>query len=181
MAVAKDMNQEPSGDRRVWIVVHSRAGEERLAKEELEHPSRGFEVYLPMRLATQSDGRGKTREIVARPFFPRFLFARVGLQLDRWKSIYTTRGVRSVLGHGLLPTGVKDEVIDRIKAQEDAGFIRMGLAEDCPFKKGERVKVGGLEAVFYERIDARRAVILVSLLQRTDSPVTVDLRKLRQI
>lgn len=188
MTMPKDMNLEARAgaeervlDPKVWIVVHTRAGEERVAKEELERLGRGFEVYLPMRLATLKDNWKKSREIVARPFFPRFIFARVGLQVDRWKSIYTTRGVRSVLGNGLLPTGVKDEVIDRIKAQEEAGFIKMGLSEDCPFKPGDRVGIGPLEAVFHERVDARRVVILLSLLQRTDSPVTVDLRKLRQI
>lgn len=159
----------------VWVVVHTRAGEERTAKDELE--DQGFEVYLPMQLY-QEQRKG---EIRARPFFPRFLFARVTLQVERWKSIYTTRGVRSVLGHGMLPHGLKDEVIERIRAAEDGGFIRMGLAEDCHFKRGDRVAAGPLEGIFHERVDARRVVILVSLLQRTDSPVTVDLRKLRQV
>lgn len=161
--------------RQVWVVVHTRGGEERLAKDELAQ--QGFEIYLPMKLWQDR----RSGEIRAAPFFPRFLFARVTLEVARWKSIYTTRGVRSVLGSGMLPTGVKDEVIDRIKAAEDGGFIRMGLADDCPFKRGDRVSVGPLEAIFLERVDAKRVVILHSLLQRTDSPVTVDLRKLRQI
>jgi hypothetical protein len=72
--------------RRVWIVVQAKPAQERLAKDELEH--KGFEVYLPMRLFEDRKG-----EIRATPFFGRYLFARVTLDVERWKGIYTTRGV----------------------------------------------------------------------------------------
>jgi transcription antitermination factor NusG len=112
-------------DLSVWIVVVTKQGQERLARLRLEQ--QGFEVYLPMKLA-----QNRRRELVASPFFPKYLFARVTLAVDRWKSIYSTIGVAGVLGRGETPTGVKDEVVERIRAQEDAGFIRMGLDEGGP-------------------------------------------------
>lgn len=157
----------------VWIVVITKVGQETRAKRELQ--GQGFEVYLPMKLS-----QNKRREMVAAPFFPRYLFAKVTLQVERWKSIYTTLGVSSVLGNAGLPIGLKDEVVDRIKAAEDGGFIRLGLSEAGKYVRGQRVAVGaeGLEAVFEERVDAKRVAILVSMFRR-DSRVVVDLNKLR--
>jgi transcription antitermination factor NusG len=160
--------------RRVWIVVQAKPAQERLAKDELEH--KGFEVYLPMRLFEDRKG-----EIRATPFFGRYLFARVTLDVERWKGIYTTRGVAGVLGCGMQPHGVNDQVVERIRQQEDGGFIRLGLAEDCLYTKGDRVAVGSIEAVFSERVDSKRVAILVSLLQRADSRVVVDISKLRRL
>jgi transcriptional antiterminator RfaH len=160
--------------RRVWIVVKTKPGQERLAQHELQ--GQGFEIYLPMRLFESKRG-----QIQASPFFPGYLFARVTLEVERWKCIYTTRGVAAVLGCGMLPHGIKDDVVNRIREQEDGGFIRLGLAEDCLYSKGDRVMVGVVEAVFHERVDAKRVSILLSWLQRRDSPVVVDLTKLRRL
>lgn len=168
----------------VWVVVVSKPFQERRAKRELEQQAaqfgEGFEVYLPMKLAAT-----RKRELVAAPFFPRYLFARVDLRLNSWKRIWSTLGVHGLLGASVdRPFGVADWVIERLRDQEDAGFIRMGLLEEQAsaygLTKGMTVRVAGmpLEAVFVELVDERRALILVSLLGR-DSTLTVDLAKVR--
>lgn len=168
----------------VWIVVVAKPGQERRAKRELENQAaefgETFEVYLPMKLAAN-----RKRELVASPFFGRYLFVRVDLRIKAWRRIWSTYGVAGVLGSSSgRPFGVADWVIERVRAQEEAGFIRIGLEEGAAggrrFAGGEAVRVEGspLEAVFLEAVDEKRGAILVSLLGR-DSRVTVDLSKLR--
>lgn len=183
-----EAKQEKGGEttppkRLVWIVVKTKLGQERRAKRELEQQAdlfgEAFEAYLPMKLSMN-----RKREMVASPFFRSYLFARVDLRISHWKRIWSTYGVAGVLGSSAgYPHAVADWVIERIRAQEEAGYIRMGLEEeaaDAGFTRGAAVRLAGapLEAVFEERVDEKRAAILVSLLGR-DSRVTVDLAKLR--
>lgn len=182
----KDQNlEEPKGrSALVWVVVVSKPFQERRAKRELEQQAKlfgeGFEIYLPMKLAMNAK-----RELISAPFFPRYLFARIDLRLDSWKRIWSTLGVQGLLGSRMdRPFGVADWAIERVRAQEDAGFIRMGLlaeqARGPRFQPGDKVRLAGtsLEAVFVELVDEKRASILVSLLGR-DSTLTVDLAKVR--
>lgn len=172
----RGQDRAPAAERRVWVVVVSKPQQERRALSELTR--QGFEAYLPMRLAMNR----RTQEMVAMPFFPRYLFARVTLEIGAWKTIWYTHGVHGLLGCADRPIGVKDELVERIRAQEEAGYIKLGLEADGPrFERGEKVKTlddFGFEGVFQERVDDKRAMILVSFLGR-DSRFTVDLRKLR--
>lgn len=174
------------GRAAVWICVVAKPFQEITARQNLER--QGFPVYLPMKLFEVSAGRHKG-ELRATPFFPRYLFAQIDVREDRWRYIWSTHGVQSVLGSTATkpPYGVADFVIERLQAQEEAGYIRMmgeiverGRAIACPFGEGEVVRLAGspLEAVFLEPVDAKRAIILTSLLGR-DSRVTVDIAKLR--
>jgi transcriptional antiterminator RfaH len=174
-------NLPSSSDLRVWVVVTCKQAQEVRARGELER--QGFDVYLPMRLVSiRRAGRSNVRDLVARPFLPGYLFVRTSLALSDWRRIWSTFGVRGLLGSEERPAAVRDWVIDRIRDQEEGGFIKLGLAFDGPvFPKGARVQVSGLDGVeglFVEQIDDRRASILISLLGR-DSRVTVDVGKLR--
>lgn len=181
LAAARVRNAEAGAqadaDLMVWVVVVAKPGQERRARRELE--LQGLETYLPMNLTMNR----RTREMVAMPFFPRYLFARVSLDSGVWKKIWHTYGVHGLLGNGERPVGVKDALIERIKAAEEAGYIKIGLEADGPrFDRGEKVvcESGDLafEGVFQQRVDEKRAMILVSCLGR-DSRFVVDLRKLR--
>jgi transcriptional antiterminator RfaH len=177
-------NEEKTQPPLVWLVVVSKAGQEVRAKRELQQQradfGQGFEVYLPMKVSAN-----RKLELVSAPFFPRYLFVRVDLRLGSWKRIWSTYGVHAVLGcTPTRPYGVADWVIERMRQQEDAGFIRMGLKEErargMGLTPGQAVRLAGspLEMVFEELVDDRRATILVSLLGR-DSRLTVDIAKLR--
>lgn len=163
------------GEPMVWVVVTSKPGQEIRAKRELEN--QGFEVYLPMKLF-----ENKARELRAAPFFPRYMFVRVSTWAELWRSIFSTFGVSGVLGCTFTRVvGVRDEVVAGLKAREEGGYIKIGLAEGAKaLASGDRViePDWGLEGVFMERVDARRAAILVSFMGR-DSRFVVDLRTLR--
>ncbi len=172
-------NSEAKNEKKtavVWVVVVAKPGQERRAQRELKQ--QGFETYLPMKLS-----QNRKKELVAAPFFPRYLFARVSLHMQDWKKIWSTYGVQGLLaGSADRPMGVSDLVVERIQAEEEGGFIKMGLDTDVPeLKRGQRVRVEGelgIEGMFLEMVDDRRAALLTSLF-RGDSRLTVDLRKLK--
>jgi transcriptional antiterminator RfaH len=159
----------------VWIVVQSKPCQELKAKQHLAEQR--FEVYLPM--VRFQDKRGVT---MAKPFFPRYLFARVTLDVERWQSVYGTLGVHGVIGRPECPIGVKDVVIDRIKAAELEGYVQFQQA-----LKGPVLEVGaayrdvhtGLEGLFVEQVDEKRVLLLTRLLGQ--APLTVDIRRLKKI
>jgi transcriptional antiterminator RfaH len=162
-----------SGPR--WYVVCAQAGQERVAKEHLLQ--QGYETYLPMRLFLN-----RKQELVARPFFPRYMFVRVDLVEQAWRPILSTMGVRSMLMSGDSPMWLDGRIVGRLMAQEEGGFIKLADRKTAPiacrFEPGQRVRVKGgvldkLEGVFFEDIDANRIVILLSVLGR-DSRIEVD-------
>lgn len=164
-----------------WVVVVTKPFQEIVARRNLE--AQGFPVYLPMKLY-----ENRRKEVVSSPFFPRYLFAQIDVGGEEWRRVWSTIGCHSLLGATPTrpPAGVADWVIERVRQQEEGGYIRMmgevmaRQAAPRPFTEGQIVRMAGspLEAVFVEQVDSKRAAILVSLLGR-DSRVTVDLAKLR--
>lgn len=58
-----------------WFIAWTTSSGERLAKEDLEEA--GFEVFLPIEVVTHRPARhrrDKTKRVVERPLFPRYLF-----------------------------------------------------------------------------------------------------------
>jgi transcriptional antiterminator RfaH len=169
------LDAEGRVDRLVWIVVQAKPGQERKARQHLVEQA--FEVYLPM--IRYQDKRVVT---MAKPFFPRYLFTRVTLEVERWQSVYGTLGVHGVIGRPECPIGVKDRVIDRIKAAELEGFVQFADA-----LKGPRMEEGalyrdvhtGLEGLFVERVDDKRVLLLTRLLGQ--APLTVEIRRLKKV
>ncbi len=151
---------------RPWIVATTKSGQERLAKFHLERQH--FEVYMPLRLGRE----------LAHPFFPRHLFVRVSPEVNRWRALFSTIGVKHVFCRSEHPVGLKDAVIDEIRGRELGGFVQFGLAgaSPCPYVKGDAVTVKGLvDAIFVERVDANRILVLHKLLG--ERVATVDLSK----
>lgn len=177
---SSEANKENNGltpsDKKVWVVVMTKPQQERLARLHLER--KGFEPYLPLRMGFDR----KRQAITHAPFFPGYVFARTGLLVSEFAPIWHTEGVKGILGHSLeRPIGVKDVLVDGIRAHEEAGFIKIGLEQDGPrFERGQKVRADGydIELFFMERVDAKRAMLLASFLGR-DSRFVVDIRKLR--
>jgi len=170
-----------------WYVVQTRQHMETTAFENLER--QGFEAYLPMRLAMQKPRLGlmKPKGLVPRPLFPGLLFVRTDLEASRWQRMSSTRGVAKILtGASERPAPLADTVIQSIRAREVGGFVEVGLEADaeaeCRFAKGDAVRVSvgwaELDAVFVERVDARRVMILLSLVGR-DSPQVVNVYEVK--
>lgn len=170
--------EEKSGAARpLWFVLSTQWRQEKLALENLTR--QGFEAYLPMHQA-EVRPRGQPPRVIAMPLFPRYLFVSVDMQACGWRSIYSTRGVQGVLPSTRKASTVLGRLVADLQAKEERGFVQLvPSAMPCRFQAGDRVTYGAFRnAIFQERVDDRRCMILISLLGRDDSPQIVDLADL---
>lgn len=148
-----------------WFAVYTQPGKEKLAAQQLQN--QGFGVYLPQYQKMRRHA-GKT-EIVAAPLFPRYLFAGIDVETQRWRSVNGTRGVIGLVMSGDKPIPVPEPVIAEIRAREgEDGFIRLNPPG---FQRGQALRIvegpmADTQALFEEAVDGNRAILLVSLLGR---------------
>lgn len=149
-----------------WYVVQTQINAE--AKAALNLARQGFEIYLPRYLKRRSHAR--KIEKVAAPLFPRYMFVRIDIATQRWRSVQSTYGVSHLVLNGSDPAPVAEQVIDALKARHDAGgYVK--LDQPVKFAIGETVRV--LAGVFAENLglfdgmaDRDRVAILLELLGR---------------
>lgn len=148
-----------------WCAVYTQPSKESLAAQHLRN--QGFEVYLPQYQKLRRHA-GRT-DIVAAPLFPRYLFAGLDTERQRWRSVNGTRGVVGLVMFGEKPSAVPQAVIDEIRAREDAtGYVRLN---GPTFQRGQALRIvegpmSDTQAIFEEQVDGNRAILLVSLLGR---------------
>lgn len=148
-----------------WFVVQTQPQAESKAKRHLVN--QGFTAYLPYYRRRVRHAR--RNEIVARPLFPGYLFVQLDPDLQRWRSINGTVGVRCILADGDRPRCVPDRVVDEIVAREDeTGAVKL---LSPAFSPGQAVRLltGPLTevaALFEEARDDNRVVLLLTLLGR---------------
>jgi transcriptional antiterminator RfaH len=159
-----------------WYVVQTHARGEHKAAAHLTRQA--FEVYLPRHLKRRRHAR--RTETVAAPLFPRYLFVRIDVGAQRWRSIQSTIGVARLVCQGEHPLPVHPRVIDDLKRGEDArGFVV--LNERPQFAPGDRVRIVdgafGAQLGLYEGMtgDERVAVLLELLGRKVRVKLDVDL------
>jgi transcriptional antiterminator RfaH len=149
-----------------WYVVQTQVNAEAKAASNLTR--QGFDVYLPRYLKRRSHARKVDK--IAAPLFPRYLFVRIDMATQRWRSVQSTFGVSHLVCSGSDPTPVLQEVLGLLKAREDeSGYIQ--LDRRPKFALGAKVRV--LAGVFAENLglfdgltDHDRIAILLDLLGR---------------
>src|SRR3954454_12970725 len=153
-------------DNGAWYVIQTQVNAEARAVRNLER--QGFEIYLPRYLKRRSHAR--RIEKVAAPLFPRYMFVRMDIATQRWRSVQSTYGVSHLVLNGSDPAPVAVQVIDALKAREDtSGYVT--LDQRSKFAIGDKVRV--LASVFAENLglfdgmaDRDRVTILMELLGR---------------
>lgn len=149
-----------------WFVVHTHARGELKALVQLRH--QGFAAYLPRYLAERYHAR--RHDWVEKALFPRYLFTQLDLGRDRWRAVYSTIGVRTLVSAGDRPLPVPTEIIEAIRAREDErGYVVLGGG--CTFRRGDRVRItegpfAAAEGLFEDRSGAERVIVLLDLLGR---------------
>jgi hypothetical protein len=118
---ARGAAQEPLPGER-WYVVHTRFQCEHGAVRQLNR--QGFCAFLPLRAKVWRHARREGTRL--EPLFPRYLFVRLHLGRDRWRSVNGTFGVHGLVTGGddrpqPLPQGI---VEDLAAAADDRGCIR---------------------------------------------------------
>ena len=149
-----------------WYVVQSQPNAELKAVAHLNR--QGFDTYLPRYLKRRRHARRV--EIVPRPLFPRYFFVAIDLTAQRWRSIYSTIGVSSLIGTDDAPLPVPENIVAAVKAREDeSGFVK--LDQRPIFQIGQKIRV--LEGVFTDLLglydgmpDHDRVAVLLDLLGR---------------
>ncbi len=147
---------------RQWFVGVTHQAKEVLAKRELQN--QGFETYLPMCLIEWA------RKPKIKPFLPSYIFIGLNPDCDRWRSVFSTYGMRTVLCSGDKPQAAPDWIVNQIKEREVDGLVRLPPKAQCKFKSGDVVKLRGspVDAIFDEVVDHRRAAVFLSLLGRAN-------------
>lgn len=149
-----------------WIVVYTQPLKEKQAQQHLL--DQDYEVYMPCFKKTRRHAR-KIQETLA-PLFPRYIFVSIDSATTKWRSINGTRGVVQVLMNQQQPSIIADQIINDLKAREDAdGLVSANSLE--LFSIGEKVRVldGAFKdytATFSAMNDKDRVELLLSFLGR---------------
>ena len=149
-----------------WYVVQTQVNGEAKAAQNLLRQD--YQIYLPRYLKRRRHARKV--DFVAKPLFPRYMFVRIDLATQRWRSVQSTYGVSHLVLNGSDPAPVAGQVIYALKAREDAsGYVT--LEQRPKFAIGEKVRV--LAGVFADNLglfdgmaDRDRVAILLDLLGR---------------
>jgi transcriptional antiterminator RfaH len=149
-----------------WYVVQTQPNAESKAVAHLER--QGFAAYLPRYLKRRRHARRV--DIVTAPLFPRYLFVKVDLAAQRWRSIYSTVGVSQLVCTGDVPTLVPGQVVAMLKQREDvAGFNQFD--RQPLFRMGDKIRVR--DGIFSDCLglydgmpDCDRVAVLLDLLGR---------------
>lgn len=130
-----------------------------------EHLTRqGFQTYLP-RFKSTTALRGR-KIVQSKILFRNYIFVNIA---DRWKSIFGTRGVSTLLMNGDKPSTVSDELIRRLKSQEQNGLIILPAGKR--FHRGQSVKVlsgqfQGLLGLYDGMSASDREIVLLRMFGR---------------
>lgn len=148
-----------------WIVVNTHPSKERLAEDHLQRQE--FTVYCPVVKRRIRHAR-KVHDTL-RPMFPSYMFVSVEPKLQRWRSILSTIGVRSVVRCGDDPSLIDDDFIRALKAREvDGAIVKPAQA----FVVGQQVRLStgafdGVVATIIELNEKDRLTLLMQLLNQT--------------
>jgi transcriptional antiterminator RfaH len=113
-----------------WFVVCSRPHFEKRSLAHLRH--QGFRCFLPLHEKTVRHAR--QFRVVQAPLFPRYLFVRLDLERERWRSVAGTVGVSNLIMEGERPKPIPGAIVEELMALAD----RSGLVAIAP-----RLEVGG--------------------------------------
>lgn len=139
-----------------WYVVALQPHADALAKAHLERQH--FSLFAPAISRTIRHAR----QFITRqaPLFPGYLFVRLDLRRDPWRSINGTRGVRGLLMVNERPARVPDGAIDELIGQQDlAAPLQLGMSLEIvsgPF--------AGLAARLQRLDGASRVTVLMQLI-----------------
>jgi len=161
-----------------WHVIYTKPRQETIALTQLER--QGYPCYLPIR-RVEKLRRGRRTE-VTEPLFNRYLFIRLGYDLDSpgWAPIRSTLGVSHLLRFGDTPARVEEALIEQLRRLEQKA---LGTAESL-YQPGDRVRIdegvyAGLSAVYEMDDGDDRARVLIELLRRP-ARLTLPLASLRR-
>lgn len=145
-----------------WYVAQTQFAQEKRAQQHLDN--QGVTCFLPLYTAQVLDD-GKIKAVKPQALFPGYLFVRFDPEIIHTTTIKSTRGISSLISFGSLPAVVSDKVIDMLKRHDHLS------PEPISPEHGDRVEMlsgpfEGLEAVWHEPNGTKRAMLLLTLMNR---------------
>ncbi len=178
--------EEPTGPRAEWYVVHSYSGKENKVKKNLEHRAesmnmtdRILQVVVPTE--TEIEIKEGIRREVERQVFPGYILIEMIMDEDSWYVVRNTPGVTSFVGMGNKPTPLSQAEVNHIMSRIESDEPRVKVSFDV----GERVRIiEGPFAEFTGVVDTLepekgKARVMVSFFNR-ETPVEVDFLQLER-
>ena len=150
-----------------WVVASIHPHKERLALENLGR--QGFHAYCP-RIRRRVRHARRLQDVL-RPLFPGYIFIRLNPQVEPWRSIGSTFGVRNLICFGERPGTIPDQFVAGIQATEEGGAVAIPAARES-YAPGEKVRLRegpfeGLIATVLSAGDCDRITVLMDLLKRS--------------
>lgn len=148
-----------------WVAVNTHAHREHIALENLVRQH--FEVYCPMIRRRVRHARRVSE--VLRPLFPGYVFTQIDMDLQRWRPILSTYGVRALVRCGDQLSFVDSGFVESLKAREVQGAI---VKPPQPYKPGQQIRMSGgpfdgLVATIIEMDEKDRLLVLMELLNQS--------------
>ncbi|RKT89522.1 transcriptional antiterminator RfaH [Rahnella aquatilis] len=150
-----------------WYVAQTQYAQEKRAQQHLDN--QGVTCFLPLYTAQVITpmllGSPQIKTVSPQALFPGYIFVRFDPEVIHTTTIKSTRGVSSLISFGGMPSVVPDEVVERLKTHDC-----LSPAPTMPVH-GDRVEVlsgvfEGLEAVWDEPNGARRAMLMLTLMNQ---------------
>lgn len=157
-----------------WYVAESLPKREALAIEQLRR--QGFDGFCPRFRKVRSHGR--KREVILVPLFPGYVFVRIDIERQPWRSVNGTLGVKRLVGsEGNRPEAIPAAAMQTLFRRCDDGIVTRLV--DQP-KAGQAVRI--LSGPFAESLgeiealdDRGRVNVLLDILgQRTSVRMTIE-------
>jgi transcription elongation factor/antiterminator RfaH len=148
------------GDR--WYVAMTLPRKERVAAANLDNQD--FPSFLPMQLVTHRHARRFRTQLV--PVFPRYIFAILNIDTQRWRSVNGTLGIARLVTDGEKPLAVAPGIVETLIQSSDQ---RGALVFQPDLAIGDRVRLlaGPFAESFgvLERLDgADRVQLMLDLI-----------------
>lgn len=148
-----------------WGVINTHPHKEEFAIENLQQQE--FVAYCPM-LRKRIRHARRTHDVL-RPLFPSYIFVQFNTSMQNWRSILSTRGVRTLITAGERLSFLPDHFIDSLKTREVSGVI---VRPEEPYRMGQQVQMSGgpfdgLIATIVDMNEKDRLVVLMDLLKQT--------------
>ena len=155
-----------------WVLVYTKAQEEQRAKKNLEN--QGFEIFLPLIDFTRSN---QLKSTTLKTMFPRYLFVKINMELDKWSRIKSTRGVSHLVVFGQRVAEIPNQVIEYLKSRADENNIFRQKITRQEFQRGDKLIIEkgvfkNKEATFLVKKSQKRVGILLRFVNHL---ITADI------
>ena len=145
-----------------WYVAQTQPRKERLALEQLSNQA--FETFCPM--GRRARKIGKRRVITLEPFFPNYVFVRLDIGRERWRSVNGTIGVVRLVSFGAEPAPAPTGLVEHMQQLTGPDGE---LAFDDELGAGDEVRIvgGPLDALCGTLVTVapkKRVTVLLELL-----------------